>query len=238
MSSLSILRFFFGSQSSKTSSSLTQNRKSKKFSSSESDRNRHKSKKFSSSENRDRITIIYNKIVYGRNVVIILLIKIRTDLNIPLFGRISFKDVAIAKILYVCLSNIKKIQYKAQIEQIIHSFLDHIKIFFNKWLSQFRAEFAMNANFKLISQWSYRSRFNSWQKERKIQHREVSSFSFSKRESSRSESSKKYDRESSSSSLKLETRELLIPLRWWYTSSQYTLWCSLLLNGYEVLIAT
>jgi hypothetical protein len=79
------------------------------------------------------------------------------------------------KILYVCLSNIKKVQYKTQIEQIIRSFLD-IKVFFNKWLSQFRVESAVNADLKLMSQWSrnkskykacYRSQFNSWQKNTK-----------------------------------------------------------------------
>jgi hypothetical protein len=188
MSFLSILRFFFDSQSSKTSSFI-QNHKSKKFSSSQSD--------------RDKIRITYNKIAYERDVVIILLIKFKTNLDISFFDRISFKNVAMTKILYACLSNIKKIQYKAQVEQIIRSFLDQSKIFFNKWLSQFRIESAMNAKLKLISQWSrtkqkisYRSRFNSWQNERKIQN---SSLSSSKRETRlfRSDSSEKYHRQSS-----------------------------------------
>jgi hypothetical protein len=105
MSSFSILRFFLDSQSPK-----------------------QKSKEFSSSENvRDTIRIIYNKIAYERDVVIILLIKIRTN-DLSLFDRISFKNVAMTKILYACLSNIKKIQYKAQIDQIIRSFLN-IRVF-------------------------------------------------------------------------------------------------------------
>ncbi len=174
MSSLSILRFFFGPQSPETP---------------------QKSKKFSSSENRDRIRIIYNKIAYDRNAVIILLIKIRTN-NVSLFDRISFKNVAVAKTLYFCLSNTKKIQYQTQAKQVIRSFLDQIKGFFNRWLSQFRAESAMNANFKLISQWSYRLRLNSWQKKRKIQD---SSLSSSKLETRlfRSNLSEKYRRDSS-----------------------------------------
>jgi hypothetical protein len=131
MLSFSILRFFLDSQFSETS------QKSKKYSSSESD--------------RDRIRIIYNKTAYERNVVIILLIKIRTNLNISLFDRISFKNIAMIKTLYFCLSNIKKIQYKIQAKQVIRSFLDQIKNFFNRWLSQFRAESAMKANFKLTS---------------------------------------------------------------------------------------
>jgi hypothetical protein len=109
MSSLSILRFFLGPQSPE-----------------------HKSKKFSSSESdREKIRIIYNKTVYDRDVVIILLIKIRRNLDISLFDRISFKNVAMTKILYACLSNIKKVQYKAQIEQVIRDFLD-IKDVFNR----------------------------------------------------------------------------------------------------------
>jgi hypothetical protein len=110
MSSFSILRFFFGPQFPETP---------------------QKSKKYSSPENRDKIRIIYNKIVYDRDVVIILLIKIRID-DISLFDRISFKNVAVAKTLYACLSNIKKFQYKAQIEQIIRNFLDHSRDFFNR----------------------------------------------------------------------------------------------------------
>jgi hypothetical protein len=120
MFSLSILRFFSDSQSPETPL-LSQNQKSNQ-----------KSKEFSSPEDRDRIRTTYNKTAYGRDVVIILLIKTRTELDIPLFGRISFKDIAVAKVLYACLSNIKKTQYKAKTEQIISSFLDHPKIFFNR----------------------------------------------------------------------------------------------------------
>jgi hypothetical protein len=185
MLSLSILRLFLDSQFPKTSF-LSQI---------------HKSREFSSSENRDRIRSIYNKIAYDRNVVIILFIKIRTN-DISLFDRISFKNVAMTKILYVCLSNIKKIQYKTQIEQIIRSFLDS-KIFFNRWLSQFRVESAINAKLKLISQWSrtkqktsYRSRFNSWQNERKTQNSSSSSLKLDTR-LFKSDSSEKYHRQSS-----------------------------------------
>jgi hypothetical protein len=32
-------------------------------------------------------------------------------------------------------------------------------------------------------------------------------------------------------SLNVLTSKVLVPLRWWYTLSQYTVWCSLLLNG-------
>jgi hypothetical protein len=176
MSSLSILRFFFGSQSPETS---------------------QKSKKYSSSEDRDKIRIIYNKIVYDRDVVIILLIKIRID-DIPLFDRISFKNVAVAKTLYVCLSNIKKFQYKEQIEQIIRSFLDHSRDFFNRWLSQFRTESTVNADLKLISQWSRKNQKSSYH------HR--SSSSKIERTSSTSNSSREYHRESPLSSLKFDTR--------------------------------
>ncbi len=221
MSSSNILRFFSDPQFSKTSP-LRQYHKSKKFSSPQSD--------------RDKIRIIYNKTAYDRNAVTILLIKFRTDLNISLFSRISFKDVAVAKALYVCLSNIKKIQYKTQAEQTIRDFLD-IKGFFNRWLSQFRTEPTVNADLKLVSQWSrknqktsyrlrstresaYCSRFDSWRKENnrfqqisEIFHHQGSessyhqrSLSFSKREPFRPESSREYHRESPPSSLKLDTR--------------------------------
>jgi hypothetical protein len=112
MPSPSILRFFPGPQSPKTP------QKSKEYSSPESDRN------------RTRTT--YNKTAYERDAVIILLIKTRTNLDIPLFDRISFKNIAVAKTLYSCLSNTKKIQYKTQAEQVIRSFLDQTKDFFNK----------------------------------------------------------------------------------------------------------
>ncbi len=121
MSSSNILRFFLGPQSPETS------QKSKKFSSFERDDIRIIN---TDNEKRDKTRTAYNKIAYERDVVIILLIKIRMN-DIPLFDRISFKNVAMTKILYACLSNIKKIQYKAQIEQIIRSFLD-IKISFNR----------------------------------------------------------------------------------------------------------
>jgi hypothetical protein len=140
MSSSNILRLFPGPQSPETSS-LSQNHKSKEFSSSQNDKE-HKSKEFSSPQwnrdktrtesVRDKARIIYNKTAYGRDAVIILLIKTRTELDIPLFGRISFKDVAVTKALYACLSNSKKTQYKAQAEQAIRSFLEHIKVFFNR----------------------------------------------------------------------------------------------------------
>jgi hypothetical protein len=207
MSSFRILRLFLDSSFSKTKQSDSDHHlKSKKFSSSLSDRNKIRIEsdrdKIRIESDRNKIRIIYNKIAYERDVVIILLIKIRTNLDISLFDRISFKDIAVAKVLYVCLSNIKKIQYKTQAEQIIRDFLD-TKDVFNRSLSQFRAESAVNANLKLISQWSrtkqrtfYRFRFNSWLKERKTQNQNRSL----------SSSSREYHRESSSSSLKLDTR--------------------------------
>jgi hypothetical protein len=131
MSSLSILRFFLGPPSPGTP---------------------QKSKKLSSPEDREIIRTVYNKTAYERDAVTILLIKTRTEnLDIPLFDRISFKNVAVAKALYACLSNTKKTQYKTQTEQVIRSFLD-TKDVFNRWLSQFRAGPAVNANLNLISQ--------------------------------------------------------------------------------------
>jgi hypothetical protein len=114
LTSLSISRFFSGPQSSSSESSSDKELFNKK-----------------SLKERDRFRHIYNKIAYERDVVIILLIKIRTKLDISLFDRISFKNVAVTKILYVCLSNTKKTQYKTQAKQIIRSFLD-IKISFNR----------------------------------------------------------------------------------------------------------
>jgi hypothetical protein len=136
MSSFNILRFFSGPSFSETKQSDSDHHlKSKKFSSSLSDRDKIRIEsdrdKIKIESDRDKIRITYNKIAYERDVVIILLIKIRTN-DISLFNRISFKNIAVAKALYACLSNIKKIQYKTQVEQTIRSFLDHIKVFFNK----------------------------------------------------------------------------------------------------------
>jgi hypothetical protein len=61
-------------------------------------------------QERDKTRSTYNKTAYDRDAVAILLMKFR--MNTSLFGRISSKDVAMAKALYACLSNTKKIQYK------------------------------------------------------------------------------------------------------------------------------
>jgi hypothetical protein len=128
MSSLSILRCFPGSQTPETSP-LSQNHKSMKFSSPEDVRTKVVN---TDKKNRDEARTRYNKTAYGRDAVTILLIKTRTNLDIPLFDRISFKNIAVAKALYACLSNTKKTQYKTQAKQVIRSFLDQTKGFFNK----------------------------------------------------------------------------------------------------------
>ncbi len=88
----------------------------------------------------------------------------------------------------------------SQVGKNPRGFLEHTKIFFNRWLSQFRAGPAVEPDFKLIPQWSYRPRPNPWQKERKTQNSPLSSSKLERL--SRPDSSREYHRESPLSSSK------------------------------------